>query len=248
MKEPDPHHLLIRHPVWWMLVLFVVFLAQLFVVPYWRGHAEYAVGIAAAASFSGMGLLLAWVYRRWFLYVTVGLIVVDLLQSTSFLIGSHRQSNGILPIVIGVAAIVGAIVLAKRRSRPPKPEAALAGSASGGSGPINRWLDHGAAVAFTGGFLLNIVPGPFPIVALKDVAELRYSLVATAGILLVFYLIMFAFIELPLIGYFVAPDRTADAAHRFHAWLMMSLHRFGVYGLGVGGVYLIVRGILTLAG
>jgi hypothetical protein len=180
--------------------------------------------------------------------MTVGLIVVHLLQSTSFLIGSHRQSNGVLPILIGAAAVVAAIVLAERRSRPPKPEAALAGSASGGSGRINRWLDHGAAVACAGGFLLNIVPGPFPIVALKDVAELHYSLVATAGILLVFYLIMFAFIELPLIGYFVAPDRTADAAHRFHAWLMMSLHRFGVYGLGVGGVYLIVRGVLTLAG
>ena len=59
-----------------MLIFFGVFLAQLFISPYWHGRADYAVGIAAAASFAGMGLLLAWAYRRWFLYVTVLLIVV----------------------------------------------------------------------------------------------------------------------------------------------------------------------------
>jgi hypothetical protein len=76
VKKPDPHHWLIRHPWWSMLVFFGVFLAQLFISPYWHGRVESTVGIAAAASFSGMGLLLAWSYRRWFLYVAVVLIVL----------------------------------------------------------------------------------------------------------------------------------------------------------------------------
>ncbi len=59
-----------------MLVLFVVFLAQMFVSRYCRDHPETAVAIAAAASFSGMGVLFAWAYRRWLLYATVGLMIV----------------------------------------------------------------------------------------------------------------------------------------------------------------------------
>jgi hypothetical protein len=79
VKNTSPFHPLIRHPLWSMLVFFAIFLAQLLISPYCRYRLEYAVGIAAAASFSGMGVLLAWTYRRWFLYVTVVLIVVLLI-------------------------------------------------------------------------------------------------------------------------------------------------------------------------
>jgi hypothetical protein len=106
VKEPDPHHLLIRHSWWSMLVLFVVFLAQLLITPYGRGHVEYAVGIAAAASFSGMGLLLAWVYRRWFLYLTVGLIVVLLIGWMGMIFLSWGDERKIFQKLLWCLAIV----------------------------------------------------------------------------------------------------------------------------------------------
>ena len=58
-------------------------------------------------------------------------------------------------------------------------------------------LSRGAPLAFLAGVVLNIVPGVLPFVALRDIAELDYSVPATALTLLGFYVIMFAFIEVP---------------------------------------------------
>ena len=71
---------------------------------------------------------------------------------------------------------------------------------------MERMLDHGAPLAFVAGIVFNIVPGVVPLVALKDIADLDYSFAATVGLLLGFYVIMFAFIEIPLAGYVVAPE------------------------------------------
>ena len=89
-----------------MLFFFAVFLAQLFISRYGREHPEYAVGIAAAASFAGMGVLLAWAYRRWFLYVTLVLILVMFAgwMGTRALLWS--DAGGILQKLLWCLAIV----------------------------------------------------------------------------------------------------------------------------------------------
>ena len=58
-----------------------------------------------------------------------------------------------------------------------------------------------------------------PVVALKDIAELDYSFAATFALVLGFYLIMFMFIEIPLLGYVFAPEQTARSTTSFNAWL-----------------------------
>ena len=74
-------------------------------------------------------------------------------------------------------------------------------------------LDHGAPLAFVAGIVFNIIPGVVPVIALKDIAELDYSFAETLGLLLGFYLIMFAFIEIPLAGYVVAPAENCARDH-----------------------------------
>ena len=111
---------------------------------------------------------------------------------------------------------------------------------------MERMLDHGAPLAFVAGIVFNIVPGVVPLVALKDIAELDYTFAATVGLLLGFYLIMFAFIEIPLAGYLVAPESTARLTARFNAWLDRTGPRVGIAVLALIGVYLIVRGVLRI--
>lgn len=89
-----------------MLIFFGICLAQLLISPYCRYRLEYAVGIAAAASFSGMGVLLAWAYRRWFLYVALGLIVVLLIGWIGMIFLSWDDERKIFQKLLECLAIV----------------------------------------------------------------------------------------------------------------------------------------------
>ena len=56
---------------------------------------------------------------------------------------------------------------------------------------------------------------------------------------------MFSFVEVPLIGYLVAPDWSRKQVDRFNGWLHRNGRHLGGW-IGVGlGIYLIMRGILV---
>ena len=109
-----------------------------------------------------------------------------------------------------------------------------------------RAVGQGAPIAFVAGVVLNIVPGTFPIVALKDIAELDASDGAKIATIVVFYVIMFAFVEIPIVAYLFAPTRTITAVDNFNAWLGRNGRRVGAYVLAGVGAYLVVRGIVQL--
>jgi hypothetical protein len=172
--------------------------------------------------------------------MVVGLLIIYVLKDASLTTGSDSWFGPGVEIAAGVAALVLAYVLRARRHRPGPA------TASTDSNPrrMERMLDHGAPLAFAAGIVFNIVPGVVPLVALKDIAELDYSFAETVGLLLGFYLIMFSFIEIPLAGYVVAPERTARLTARFNAWLDRTGPRVGTAVLALIGVYMIVRGVL----
>ena len=91
--------------------------------------------------------------------------------------------------------------------------------------------------------LANVVPGIFPFVALKDIAELHYSTAATVVVVTAFYLVMFVLIEAPIAGYGIAPETTERLVTSFNAWLRTHLQRLAVWVLVIGGIYLLARGI-----
>jgi hypothetical protein len=83
-------------------------------------------------------------------------------------------------------------------------------------------------------------------VALKDIAQLDASDGAKIATIIVFYVIMFAFVEIPIVAYLFAPARTITTVDNFNAWLGRNGRRVAVYVLAVVGAYLIVRGIVQL--
>lgn len=177
--------------------------------------------------------------------MTVGLIIIYALEHSSLVSRSRSTTDPAVDLAAGAIALVAGLLLARRAD--PKPDRADgAGVAAKPPGRIDRMLSRGAALAFLAGVVLNIVPGVLPFVALKDIAELDYSVPATVLILLGFYVIMFAFIEVPLVAYLVAPARTAIETARFNAWLDRNWRRLAAYALVVLGVYLLVRGAVAL--
>lgn len=174
--------------------------------------------------------------------VTIGLLIIYVLKDASLTTNSDSWFGPGLEIATGVAALVCAYVLWVRR-RDAKPKAAPDKT---GPGRMERMLAHGAPLAFVAGIVFNVVPGVVPLVALKDIAELDYAFVETLALVLCFYVIMFMFIEIPLIGYVVAPARTARATTSFNDWLDRNGPRLGIGALALIGVYMIGRGILRI--
>jgi thiol:disulfide interchange protein len=186
--------------------------------------------------------------------VTVGIAVVFALQGASFMSGSKPTVDPAVDITIGLLSLIGSFVLLRKGDRAGKSSqtsAAAEAATAKGSKPkktplTQRAVESGAPVAFVSGILLNIVPGTFPIVALKDIAQLDASDAAKVATIVVFYVIMFAFIEVPIVAYLIAPERTTVAVNAFNAWLGRNGRRVAAYVLAGVGLYLTIRGIIQL--
>ena len=57
---------------------------------------------------------------------------------------------------------------------------------------------------------------------------------------------MYAFIELPLLGFLIAPDRTRDLIDRLNGWMGRHKRTLTVVVAGGGGAYLLVSGLAAL--
>jgi hypothetical protein len=84
--------------------------------------------------------------------------------------------------------------------------------------------------------------------ALDHIHKLNAGTVATVALVLFFCLMQQIFLELPLLGYVFAPERTQDTVTRFRAWTGRSGRTAAVIAAGVIGVWLLARGIITLLG
>jgi hypothetical protein len=173
--------------------------------------------------------------------VAVGLLVIYALQGTELVSRSRDSFDPAAQITAGSIALVLALLIRRRSSAAPAVE---------GPGPdpgrIERMLDRGAPLAFVAGIVLNILPGVFPLIALKDIAELDEGVAATVALVFGFYVIMFALNEVPLAGYLVAPAWTAQATRRFNVWLRGNASRLAVGALGIAGLFLVVSGIVNV--
>ncbi len=173
--------------------------------------------------------------------MAVGLVIIYALQGSSLTGPSQSTFDPAVLIVAGALALLAAAVLWRRYGVLPAAPAEEPADAD--PGRLERMLDRGAPLAFAAGIVCNIIPGVFPIVALKDIAEMDISFAETFVVLLMFYLIMFAFIEVPLVSYIVAPTWTQRATQRFNTWLDRNTRRVGIGALAAVGAYLIVKGI-----
>jgi len=174
--------------------------------------------------------------------MAVGLVIIYGLEGSSLTSSSRSTFDPWFEVVAGALALLAAAVLWRRLGA--QAEAVTEGPPR----KLERMLDRGAPLAFVAGIVFNILPGVFPLVALKDIAEMDTSVVETVSILFGFYLIMFAFIEVPIVGFLLAPEPTARTVGRFNNWLDRNARRVAIAALGLVGVYLLVKGIIGLAG
>ena len=202
------------------------------------------VDVLAFQTTSPEGILLAFLASGLLTTVTIGTLIVVAFDNSQF--GSSSQTSStdvVLDLVIAGLAFLCALILARLPQRPKKKPKPPSAKRQAGSDLMARATEHGAPIAFVGGVLFNIVPGLWPLIALKDLMELHYSTLRVVATLLVFYLVMFVFLEVPIVAYVVAGDWTGNAVTRFNAWLGANHRRIAVWVLVAGGCYLTARGI-----
>jgi hypothetical protein len=177
--------------------------------------------------------------------VTIGIAIVFALQDSSFVSGSHPPANPALELTAGLLSLLAAYALL-RGSRKAPPEASSSPQPAKAPSKIERAIGRGGPVVFAAGVVLNIIPGAAPLVGLKDIAQLDAGNGAKVAAIIAFYLIMFAFIEVPIVAFGFAPERTAAEMNRVNAWVGRNGRRVAAYVIGAVGIYLTVRGLVHL--
>lgn len=162
-------------------------------------------------------------------------------------------------ITVGVIAVLVAILLATRRGRELFARDRPAMREPGRRGPpgsatmartrarAEQALGEGSlVVACLVGALLAL-PGPFDLIALGHLARNGYGVLAATVAMLVFALIKFVLIELPIAGYATDPDGTAARVDRFSRWMRTNKLAGIAAIVGLFGIILVGRGLAALA-
>ena len=177
---------------------------------------------------------------------TVGLVIVFSLQDASV---DSSSSNGLDPvfyIVLGILSLIAAWVVRDRQLLVKEEKVDEEAAKTAKPDRLTRALDRGAPYAFIAGLLLCAIPGFSALVGLKDIAQLGWSTAATVAVVIGFFLIMFAFIELPLVGFLIAPEQATAKTIAFNSWLDRNANRLATDVLALLGLLLIVRGVVQL--
>jgi Sap, sulfolipid-1-addressing protein len=190
-------------------------------------------------------LLLGYLLGALLTSVTLGLVIVFALDGSAHT-AQHTLSPALDLALGGILVAVsygirrwGAATAERRRRRR---------GAKGESEPPfwQRTLSRGSAwMTFVVGALLTL-PGASYLIGLHKIAEADAGTAATVGMVLAFNLIMLALLELPLIGFVVAPEWTRDAVDRFKRWFARNALRLASRIALVVGALLIVRGLIYI--
>jgi hypothetical protein len=171
---------------------------------------------------------------------------------------SSNRLGPVAYLTVGVIAVCIAIVMTSRRGRalfardrptPPRPRRRpRPGSATAARtrARAERSLSDGSLVVAGLVGAVLAVPGPFDVLALGRLARNGYGLFAAVGAMLVFALIKFVLIEVPIASYAIDADTTADRVGRFSEWMKANKLAGVAAVVGLFGVVLVVRGISRL--
>ena len=196
-------------------------------------------------------LLLSFLIGGWAMSVTAGLLVLHAFEGSDHeVLGSSKAVHPGAYLLGGLLCLAVAYLMgtdrgaalrerraAKRPATPAKEGPSRAERALGGDR---------ATVAFAVGAVIN-VPGIYYLTALHDMATGAFSNAEQIALIVLFNLIMFALVEVPLVSYAISPDKTADRVRRFQDLLTRNASRIvAVLALGFG-IALVAKGIAALA-
>jgi hypothetical protein len=190
-------------------------------------------------------LMLGYWFGAMLMSITLGLLIVFSLKSSGVVSTAKHTLSPLADIILGGLTLIIAAVFATGRDARYRERRAK--KKEGKAPPLwQRKLSGGSArTTFVVGALLTL-PGASYLAGLDRLSKLNYSTAGTVVIVVAFNLVMLLLLELPLIAFAVAPERTPAAIDSAKAWAGIHGRRYAVHGLEVIGALLIIKGIVGL--
>jgi hypothetical protein len=187
-------------------------------------------------------LMLGYLLGAMMTSVTLGVVIVFSLNDTSVVNDTQNTINPGLDIALGAVALVVARVLVpgrthRARRRPEKPKATPRWQTK-----LSKSSPRGA---FAVGALLTL-PGASYLAGLRQIADLNYADAVTVVLVIAFNVVMLMLIELPLLGFAVAPDWTRRQVAAAKSFAARHGRRLAAYVLAVIGTALVIKGVIGL--
>jgi Sap-like sulfolipid-1-addressing protein len=180
--------------------------------------------------------------------ITLGLVIVFALQGSGAVSSTKNTVNPVVDLVLGALALVVAVVLGSGRDQRIAERRRERKGPKEDKGPP-RWqqfLSKGSPRdTFVVGAALTL-PGASYLAGLDELGKLHYSTAVTVLVVVGFNLVMLMLLELPLLGFVLAPDATPGAVERSKAWVGRHGRRAAVIALAALGSALIVKGMIGL--
>ncbi len=196
-------------------------------------------------------LMLGYLFGAYLTSITLGLLIVFSLNDSSSVNTAKKSLSPIEDIVVGLILLLVAYVVGGGRTEALREKRRRRKEEKKGSGEAKpslpeRMLGSGSArVTFAAGVLLTF-PGVSYLTALDRMAKLDAGTAATVLLVVGFCLIQQLLLEVPLLGYAFAPERTQEAVTGFREWLARNGRQAATIVAIVLGCLLIIRGVVEL--
>ena len=201
-------------------------------------------------------LMLGYLLGAYTTSIASGCVIVTVLGGSSSETSSAKNTiSPALDLVVGLLSLSLAWVLRTQRDEPfekrrrAKKEAKLAAKRAAGkpteSLPLRMLGKGDPRVTFLVGAVLSF-PGASFLAAMDRIHKLDAGTVASVLLILYFCLMQQIILEVPLLGYVFAPEKTRDRVDRFKAWMSRRGRTVAVIGAAVVGLWLMVTGIIAL--
>jgi hypothetical protein len=173
----------------------------------------------------------------------LGVVLIVVIRAGGLSQVGNRTPRYGLRLGLGVAALVGGVVVARR-----EPKAAAGGDASAKKqGWMARLISRPSPLTALVVGILLFYPSAGLVAAVQEIGTSHDSVgLETLGVALV-VLVDVLVIWVPLLVHLIAPDATTRALRGFDDWLRAHKRTITIVGLTAVGVILIVNGSLGLA-
>jgi hypothetical protein len=180
--------------------------------------------------------------------IGIGLVVVLALHGSNVVKHPDPAVSAVIEIAAGALLLVVAVAVVLGRNAQWRPRRRRNDGAVAPKRPSlsERALGNDSLwIAWAAGALYS-VPGAYYLAGLALLVKLDQPASIDVVAILGFNLVMFVFLELPLLGFLVAPDRARALTERLNQWMTRHKRTLITVVAGVGGLYLLITGLSDL--
>ncbi|MGO9751234.1 MAG: GAP family protein [Solirubrobacteraceae bacterium] len=193
-------------------------------------------------------LMLGYLLGAYLTSITLGLLIVFALEGSSTVSTTQNTVNPGVDIALGALLLVAAFVLKTERDRQIAERRRVRKGPKKDKGPP-RWqreLSKGSPrTTFVVGALLTL-PGGSYLAGLSQIHKQNLSTTNTVLVVIGFNLVMLVLLEIPLLGFVIAPEWTPRAVERAKAVASRNGRKAGVIVLTTIGAALVIKGAIEL--